>query len=152
MSKENVQPSLIFRPVKQWYDADVIHYPATYPCPECGTQERFTFTRATGRKTCDACGAFVDTMPASEVMRRHAQDIIAGKESGEGFARALEDDVERQDLTTEYICHLIGVTGGDMTVDDSGMIDDIDPLYIWLVLRATPVQRARAYLETVDDA
>jgi hypothetical protein len=44
---------------KQWWEADIIYYPADVPCPCCGGRDA-KFTRATGRKTCCKCETPLD--------------------------------------------------------------------------------------------
>ena len=43
----------------QWWEAEIIYYPAKDPCPKCGGLDA-KFTRATGRKTCCKCDTPLD--------------------------------------------------------------------------------------------
>jgi hypothetical protein len=60
-------------------------------------------------------------------------------------ARELENEIEWRGLWKQYIFALIEVMEPGVSVDD--LVDAWRPM--WLLLRATPEQRARAFLEAV---
>ncbi len=73
-----------------------------------------------------------------------AQRVIDGKEPHEagGVAEMLEDEIERRGLIYEYTNMLVTLIEYQAIANPLG----------WAVLRATPEQRARAFLEAVKDA
>lgn len=85
------------------------------------------------------------TEPGALIMqfrKELAESIVNGKESHEleAEARLLEDEIERRsgDVLLLYVFHLSRIVG-------KGAGDA--PAGLWRLIRATPQQRAQAYLE-----
>jgi hypothetical protein len=82
----------------------------------------------------------------SESLAFYAQRIINGLEPHEahGIARMLEDEIERRGLIWQYMTalHVVQWRAGWGT----GPIEQEE---LWCLLRATPGQRARAFLEVM---
>jgi len=66
-------------------------------------------------------------------------------------ARLLEDEIERRGLWREYTSALVE----ELDIYGDKTYYDWDREWVgatWLLLRATPEQRARAYLKVISDA
>jgi hypothetical protein len=89
----------------------------------------------------------------SEALILRAQDIIAGKEphEGAGIATMLEDEIERRGLIKPYIRILVEDIAPILTYDEWENWGDENYTALWSLVRATPEQRARAFLEAVKD-
>lgn len=61
--------------------------------------------------------------------------------SNHAAARQLEDEIERRGLQDEYAYKLI--------IESSAYCEDRQTAFAWALLRATPEQRARAFLEAM---
>ena len=74
-------------------------------------------------------------------------------------ARWLEDDIEKREAKTRYIhalCHEVGIQPHDIAADGDSFMDNDGPDEpgnvpdrLWILIRATPAQRAMAYLKVV---
>lgn len=67
-------------------------------------------------------------------------DVVAAYSTDHAAARLLEDEAERRGLQWPYARALCGIVGGQR---------DALPGILWLFIRATPEQRARAFLEVL---
>lgn len=81
-------------------------------------------------------------------MRDHAQRIIDGLEPHDGaaIAQMLEDEIVQRNLQFTYI----GALAASCEAQDDGA-QQYSPLAVFALLRATPAQRARAFLEAVKE-
>jgi hypothetical protein len=79
-------------------------------------------------------------------MRDHAQRIIDGLEPHDGaaIAQMLEDEIERRNLHFTYVGKLAALCE---TQNDGAQ--QYSPLAVFALIRATPEQKARAFLEVV---
>jgi hypothetical protein len=85
--------------------------------------------------------------------RELAEDIVSGKEKHDLCAsvRLLEGEIERRGKLNEYVYALAAIVldpwqaGGEWPFE-------LFPQDVWLLVRATPEQRARAFLKAVGDA
>ncbi len=84
-------------------------------------------------------------------MEYYAQRIIDGLEphEGESIARGLEDEIDRRGLWRAYTLALVAPL-----LTEDGNIPNETPMIAlhtgWLLIRATPEQRARAFLKAVE--
>lgn len=70
-------------------------------------------------------------------------NVLRAQEGDENAARALEEHIEQQGLWKEYVTELVGQT------TDSTVV--VMEWAMWALIRATPEQRARAFLEAIKD-
>ena len=92
-------------------------------------------------------------------LMRLAQGIIDTADGGHAYPshalRALEDEIERRDVAGEnerihnYIHALFRIVGAYPDVTEQGFLE-LDPMDVWALIRATPEQRARAFLEAMQ--
>jgi hypothetical protein len=61
------------------------------------------------------------------------------------MAQLLEDEIERRGLWKPYIVALVDIREPDISFGD---LDDAFRT-LWILMRSTPEQRARAFLEAV---
>ena len=82
-----------------------------------------------------------------ELMAARLAGLMQAGDSEWTSARLLEDEIERRGLQDEYLTALWGVMDAAGDPSPEWVLADI-----WLFLRATPEQRARAFLEAMKGA
>lgn len=100
--------------------------------------------RLTGHKI--PKGAIVN--PGTVMYTKHAY-FVGHFSSDLNAARWLEDEIEKRGLQHAYVSALMGIL-----LNDPGNAFWIDPTSdeIWSLIRATPEQRARAFLTTLSSS
>lgn len=80
-------------------------------------------------------------------LRAHAQNIINGKEphDGAGIAQMLEDEIARRGNYDNYIIALSSECGISLYERN-----ELPLTASWKLIRATPEQRARAFLAATE--